>query len=219
MQAIAEGLAGGRGGTALFQDVSFALESGAGLAIVGENGVGKSTLLRILAGLLPAARGTFELRDDEGAVLIAHEHLHYLSHRNAMKRELSVHDNLDFWKSFSDPSGDAGGLSAEAAIAAVELEGIGHLPFGYLSTGQQRRIGVARLLVTRRPLWLLDEPTAALDLRSSRLFAALAEAHLDDGGLLIAATHLPLGVDGVETFDLAMAAVPDTDCDDGEVWM
>ncbi|RWP56704.1 heme ABC exporter ATP-binding protein CcmA, partial [Mesorhizobium sp.] len=111
-----------------------------------------------------------------------------------MKTALSVAENLRFWRDFSG----ADFLSAEEALAMVGLDGIGHLPFGYLSTGQRRRAAIAKLLVSRRPLWLLDEPTAGLDKASEERFGGLMREHLDEGGIIIAATHLPLGLEGAQ---------------------
>ena len=202
MQAAATKLTGRRGDSVLFEDVSFELRGGQALVVTGPNGAGKSTLLRILAGLLPADSGAFSLSADDGADLPVSEFAHYLGHRNAMKRELKVSENLGFWKRFHmSESGE--GLPVDAAIDAVGLTGVAHLPFGYLSAGQQRRIALARLLVAARPLWLLDEPTAALDTRSDRLFADLVRDHLDKGGLAIAATHQPLGLDNVGSLELS----------------
>ena len=202
MQAVATKLTGRRGDSVLFEDVSFALGRGQALVITGPNGAGKSTLLRMLAGLLPADSGTFVLTGDDGAALPVAESAHYLGHRNAMKRELRVSENLGFWKDFQR-SETAEGLSIDAAIEAVELSGVAHLPFGYLSAGQQRRIALARLLVASRPLWLLDEPTAALDRRSDQLFADLVRGHLAQGGMAIAATHQPLGLDDIVSLELS----------------
>lgn len=202
MQAIATKLKGRRGDSVLFEDVGFSLNRGEALVITGPNGAGKSTLLRILAGLLPADSGAFSLRADDGANLPVSEFAHYLGHRNAMKRELRVSENLGFWKSFQKPETGAG-LSVDDAIGAVGLTGVAHLPFGYLSAGQQRRIALARLLVAARPLWLLDEPTAALDKRSDQLFADLVRDHLSGGGLAIAATHQPLGLENIQTLELS----------------
>jgi len=202
MQAVATKLKGRRGDSVLFDDVGFTLGRGEALVITGPNGSGKSTLLRILAGLLAADSGTFSLHGDDGAALPVSEYSHYLGHRNAMKRELKVSENLAFWKSFQ--RGDSGeGLPIDEAIDQVGLTGVAHLPFGYLSAGQQRRIALARLLVSHRPLWLLDEPTAALDKRSDKLFADLVRDHLAAGGLAIAATHQPLGLDTVSSLELS----------------
>ncbi|MCY0092719.1 heme ABC exporter ATP-binding protein CcmA [Hoeflea ulvae] len=202
MQAIATKLKGRRGDSVLFEDVGFSLSRGQALVITGPNGSGKSTLLRLLAGLLAADSGRFLLTGDDGAVLPVPDFAHYLGHRNAMKRELRVAENLAFWKSFhASDSGE--GLSVDAAIDAVGLTGVAHLPFGYLSAGQQRRIALARLLVAARPLWLLDEPTAALDKRSDQLFADLVGDHLKKGGLAIAATHQPLGLHNIQSLELS----------------
>jgi heme ABC exporter, ATP-binding protein CcmA len=210
MQAIARELTGRRGETILFSGVSFALAAGEGLVVSGPNGVGKSTLLRILCGLLPAEAGTFGILGADGIPIAVAEAAHYLGHRNAMKRDLTVAENLGFWKAFQ--SGESGeGLSVAEAIEAVELHGVAHLPFGYLSAGQQRRIALARLLLVRRPLWILDEPTAALDRRSDRLFSDLAAAHLQEGGMMIAATHLPIEIANVKPLELVAHRAADED--------
>ena len=117
---------------------------------------------------------------------------HYLGHLNAMKPALTLQENLSFWRDFC---GDAD-VSVEAALETVGLGAIGDLPYGYLSTGQKRRAAIARLLVSRRPIWLVDEPTAGLDAESARRFSALLADHLGGGGMIVAATHLPLGIDG-----------------------
>ncbi|OCW58972.1 heme ABC exporter ATP-binding protein CcmA [Hoeflea olei] len=215
MRATATKLKGRRGDSVLFDDISFSVGRGEALVVTGPNGAGKSTLLRMLAGLLAADSGSFTLQGDDGADLPVAEFAHYLGHRNAMKRELRVSENLSFWQRFQRPE-DGQGLSVDAAIEAVGLSGVAHLPFGYLSAGQQRRIALARLLVARRPLWLLDEPTAALDSRSDRLFADLVHAHLAEGGLAIAATHQPLGLDRV--IPLELTGIHRAATGAGEVW-
>ncbi|CAH2407043.1 Cytochrome c biogenesis ATP-binding export protein CcmA [Mesorhizobium ventifaucium] len=189
---IAENLGGERGGEAVFSGINFALGKGQALIVTGPNGAGKSTLLRVVAGLLPVAAGRLLIEggaEDFPSVASA---CHYLGHQNAMKTALSVAENLRFWRDFSG----ADFLSAEQALAMVGLDGIGHLPFGYLSTGQRRRAAIAKLLVSRRPLWLLDEPTAGLDKASEERFGELMTKHLDEGGMIVAATHLPLGIEG-----------------------
>ncbi|RWK30896.1 heme ABC exporter ATP-binding protein CcmA [Mesorhizobium sp.] len=194
MRLIAENLGGERGGEAVFSGLNFALGKGQALIVTGPNGAGKSTLLRVVAGLLPVAAGRLLIEggaEDFPSVASA---CHYLGHQNAMKMALSVAENLRFWRDFSG----ADFLSAEQALAMVGLDGIGHLPFGYLSTGQRRRAAIAKLLVSRRPLWLLDEPTAGLDKASEERFGGLMREHLDEGGIIMAATHLPLGLEGAQ---------------------
>ncbi|TIU77435.1 MAG: heme ABC exporter ATP-binding protein CcmA, partial [Mesorhizobium sp.] len=120
---------------------------------------------------------------------------HYLGHLNAMKTALSVEENLGFWRAFQGETG----LSVGQALETVGLDGLGHLPFGYLSTGQRRRASIAKLLVSPRPVWLLDEPTAGLDKASEERFAGLMRGHCREGGIIVAATHLPLGLEGAKT--------------------
>ncbi|MEM5470713.1 heme ABC exporter ATP-binding protein CcmA [Hoeflea sp. AS60] len=215
MQAVATKLKGRRGDSVLFEDIGFTVGRGEALIITGPNGSGKSTLLRILAGLLAADSGEFLLHGDDGTALPISEFAHYLGHRNAMKRELKVSENLDFWKRFQR-SENGEGVSSDEAIEAVGLTGVAHLPFGYLSAGQQRRIALARLLVCKRPLWLLDEPTAALDRRSDQMFADLVRKHLASGGLAIAATHQPLGLENVKTLELS--GIHSAASASGETW-
>jgi heme exporter protein A len=191
MRLIAENLSGERGGETVFCDIGFSLRGGQALLVTGPNGSGKSTLLRVIAGLLPAASGRVHLQDEDGSVSPVAVACHYLGHQNAMKPTLSVTENLAFWRDFC---GDAR-LDIEAALEAVGLGGIGHLPFGYLSTGQRRRTAIARLLVSYRPLWLLDEPTSGLDKASEARLAGLMTAHCEAGGIIVAATHLPLGLE------------------------
>jgi len=196
MRLIAEQLAGERGGEPVFCGVDIALEDGSALIVTGPNGSGKSTLLRVVAGLLPAAGGTVRLEGGGEAFATVAAASHYLGHQNAMKPALTVAENLGFWRDFS-AAADAGfAMSVDAALEAVGLGGIGHLPFGYLSTGQRRRTAIARLLVCHRPVWLLDEPTAGLDRASEMRFAGLMRDHLCSGGIIVAATHLPLGLEG-----------------------
>jgi heme exporter protein A len=192
MRLIAEDLGGERGSQPVFSDVAFSLGAGDALTVTGPNGSGKSTLLRVVAGLLPAAGGNVRLEGGGEAFPTVASAAHYLGHLNAMKPTLTVVENLAFWRDFC---GEAD-VSVDVALETVGLAAIGHLPYGYLSTGQRRRAAIARLLVSRRPLWLLDEPTAGLDAESARQFSALMAAHLAGGGIILAATHLPLGIEG-----------------------
>ncbi|MBW6423976.1 heme ABC exporter ATP-binding protein CcmA [Rhizobium sp. XQZ8] len=196
MRLIAENLSARRGEDLLFQGISFALEAGECLILTGRNGSGKSTLLRVIAGLLRQETGkvTWHSAKAESDMRAA-EACHYLGHRNAMKAELTVAENLSFWKSlFGDFEGGRG-MSVGEAAEAVGLGGIAHLPFGYLSAGQQRRMAFAKLLVSHRPVWILDEPTAALDVTAEEVFTTLIKAHLAEGGIVLAATHQPLGLE------------------------
>lgn len=194
MRLIAESLSGERGGETVFSNVGFSLNEGQALVVTGPNGSGKSTLLRIIAGLLPAAGGRVAFEGGGEAFPTAASACHYLGHQNAMKPTLSVTENLSFWRDFCGETK----LDIEEALEVVGLGGIGHLPFGYLSTGQRRRTAIARLLVSHRPLWLLDEPTAGLDNASAKRFSGLMATYCRDGGVLVAATHLPLGIEAQE---------------------
>lgn len=192
MRLTVDRLGAERGGEEIFSGVGFSLAAGEALLVTGPNGAGKSTLLRVVAGLLPATNGTVALHETAEEPRTVAAASHYLGHANAMKTALTVEENLRFWRDFlGEPH-----LSVQEALETVGLGDIGHLPFGYLSTGQRRRAAIARLLVGYRPVWLLDEPTAGLDKASERQFAALMRAHLEDGGIIVAATHLPLGLEG-----------------------
>ena len=155
MQLVAEKLAGERGGEIVFSDVSFQVGDGQALTITGPNGSGKSTLLRIVAGLLEPAAGVIRLDGSRLEWPTIASAAHYLGHGNSMKPALTVNENLRFWRGFL---GEAH-LDVDEALDMVGLGDLGHLPFGYLSTGQRRRVAIARLVVSYRPLWLLDEPT------------------------------------------------------------
>lgn len=183
-----------RGPRLLIEHASFSLFRGEKIGITGENGSGKSTLLRIVAGLLPPSHGVVRLEDGGEEWPDVMSACHYLGDRNAMKPALTVAENLLFRQQFlGHPF-----LTVEEALDEVGLPSVAALPFGYLSTGQRRRIAIASLLVSHRPVWLLDEPTAGLDLGSERRFSALMQAHLEDGGIIVAATHVPLGIEGAK---------------------
>lgn len=195
MRLIAEDLAARRGEDLIFVNVSFQLAPGEAMVLTGRNGSGKSTLLRVVAGLLRPEKGRVEAVFRDGRESRpAREVSHYLGHRNAMKQELTVIENLGFWQSFLGDVEGGRGRSIEEAADMVGLGGITHLPFGYLSAGQQRRFAMAKLLVAHRPVWILDEPTAALDASADEMFAGLVHEHLAKGGIAIAATHQPLGL-------------------------
>lgn len=190
MRLVADNLGGERGGNLLFNSLCASLTPSQALIITGGNGAGKSTLLRIIAGLLPACQGDVWLETDEGTVGVA-AYSHYLSTHNAMKPSLSVYENLKFWQDFHGiPLYDI-----DEALELVGLYNIDHLPYGYLSTGQKRRVSIATLLCSHRPIWLLDEPTSGLDSRAQAMFAAVMRYHLQKGGMIVAVTHIALGVE------------------------
>jgi heme exporter protein A len=182
-----------RGGREVFSRIDFATAPGEALAVTGPNGSGKTSLLRLIAGLLTMADGSIDLEGGEAELTLS-EQAHYLGHRDALKPALSVLENLSFWRDFlgGEP------FDATGSLAAVGLDHATHLPAAYLSAGQRRRLSVARLLALRRPVWLLDEPTNALDAAGQSLFAGLMQEHLATGGLIVAATHAPLGVPAKE---------------------
>ncbi|KYH02269.1 heme ABC exporter ATP-binding protein CcmA [Bradyrhizobium sp. DOA1] len=193
MQLHGRGLRCVRGGREVFAELDFAAASGEAVAVVGRNGSGKTSLLRLIAGLLVPAGGTIALEGGDGELTLA-EQCHYLGHRDALKPALSVQENLAFWADF------LGGerLDAAESLATVGLDHATHLPAGFLSAGQRRRLSLARLLSVRRPVWLLDEPTNALDVAGQEMFGGLMREHLARGGLIIAATHAPLGIESRE---------------------
>lgn len=192
----ASGLTVRRGERLLFADLSFELKSGGVLLLRGPNGVGKSTLLLALAGIVRPDGGTIE-----GAERTA---LHLLNYQSGLKGRLTVSENLKFWQAMNG----ANGLSVEAALDAVGIGGLGVLEAGYLSSGQLRRLALARLLVSERPIWLLDEPSAALDAEGEALLGRLIDAHRAQGGIAVIATHHDLSladITGVETLVLGAA--------------
>src|SRR5262245_34234202 len=178
-----------RGGRQVFRKLSFAVGAGEALAVTGPNGAGKSSLLRLVAGLVHPAGGRLELAGGDPELSIA-EQAHYLGHQDALKPALTVGENLAFWRRFLGPG------TEKSALGEVGLDGLAHLPAVYLSAGQRRRLSLARLIAVARPIWLLDEPTSALDAAAQTMLAGLMRSHLAGGGLILAATHGPFGLDG-----------------------
>ncbi|CAL8980124.1 Cytochrome c biogenesis ATP-binding export protein CcmA [Rhodoplanes serenus] len=190
MDLIGHDLACVRGQREVFTGLDFRVGAGEALALTGRNGAGKSSLLRLIAGLVRPAAGSVRL-DGGDPELTVPEQAHYLGHLDALKPSLTVTENLGFWIDYL--GGDPARLAT--ALDAVALDDLADLPAGYLSAGQRRRLSIARLVAVARPVWLLDEPTSALDVASQERLAGLMRAHLAGGGLILAATHGPLGLD------------------------
>jgi heme exporter protein A len=189
MQLLCENLACSRGGREVFAGLNFRLSGGEALVVTGRNGAGKSSLLRMIAGLIAVTAGTLALSGGEAEASLA-EQSHYLGHLDALKPSLSVSENLAFWTAYL-----GGGHLAAEALESVGLGALADLPAAYLSAGQRRRLSIARLVAVRRPVWLLDEPTSALDQPSQQKLAELMRGHLATGGMIVAAAHGPIGLD------------------------
>ena len=187
MEFSATNLSVGRAGSAVLADVSFQVRAGRALVLRGPNGIGKTTLLRCIAGLQPAMTGQISV----DAQLVA-----YAAHADGLKSTLTVGENLAFWAAVFGTSNVANAMSAFA------LQPLADRPAAHLSAGQKRRLGLARLLVTGRPVWTLDEPTVSLDADAVQMFAAVVLNHLAAGGSALIATHVNLGLDADE-LDLA----------------
>ena len=190
MQIKADNLACSRGGREVFADLNFSLSGGEALVVTGRNGAGKSSLLRMIAGLVHIAGGRLELDGGEADASIG-EQSHYVGHQDSVKPSLTVGENLKFWAQYL---GAVEG-TIDPALQAVDLAPLADLPAAYLSAGQRRRLSIARLVAVPRPLWLLDEPTSALDVPSQNRLADLMRSHLSGGGMIVAAAHGPIGLE------------------------
>jgi heme exporter protein A len=194
MRLVAKGLSCIRGGRSLFHGLSFSLQAGEAILITGPNGAGKTSLLRMIAGLLTPAAGTIALDDAE----VVGEHCHFVGHFDAVKGALTVAENLAFGSALLGGSG----VPVTAALDRLGIGALKDLPGEVLSAGQRRRLALARLLAAPRPIWLLDEPTAALDAAGQQTLAELMREHRAHGGMVIAATHMQLDLDHAQEISL-----------------
>lgn len=189
MRLEGSGLACVRGGREVFSGLGFALSGGEALLVTGRNGAGKSSLLRMVAGLIRVTGGQLAITGADPEKNIP-EQTHYLGHQDALKPSLTVAENLGFWMRYLGGTG-----TPQTPLAAVGLAGLADLPAAYLSAGQRRRLSIARLVAVNRPIWLLDEPTSALDREAQDTLKGLMQWHLSGGGLIVAAAHGPIGLD------------------------
>jgi heme exporter protein A len=201
MRLIADQVSAMRAGRTVLSGLSFALADGGGLLLTGPNGAGKTTLLRVLAGFLPPSEGEVRLEGaPEGAE--PSEQCHFVGHLPQSKAGLTVRENLAFEAAFLGHDGES---PVESALGRLGLADLGDIRAGYLSAGQRRRLALARLLVADRPIWLLDEPSVSLDRASTTTLAELIAAHRAKGGIVVAATHVPLGLQDTEELKLGGA--------------
>lgn len=191
MQLLISNLTVERGGRRIVSGLTANVGAGEALILTGANGSGKTTVIRAIAGLLPAAEGETRLEgapiDTEMADLI-----HLVGHKDGVKSALSVAENAHFFAAYL--GGASNGAGVDLALTRLGLGGLADVPAAWLSAGQRRRLGLTRLLLAARPLWLLDEPTVSLDASAVATLAAIVSEHLAGGGLVVAATHIPLGV-------------------------
>ncbi len=194
-----------RGGILVLKGVNFTLRSGQALVLRGPNGVGKTTLLRTIAGLQPAEAG--DVSGPEEAIA-------YAGHADGLKASLTVRDNLNFWASAY------GTKDISPALQAFDLTSLLERQAQDLSAGQKRRLGLARMLVTGRSIWIFDEPTVSLDTHNTKLFADMVRKHLASGGIALLATHIDLGLPDAESLDLSsFRALAETDAETDDVFL
>lgn len=215
MNLLAESLVIHRGGRPVVSGLSFRLGAGEAMVLTGPNGAGKTTLIRALAGFLPVTAGTIRLEGGAEDDAIA-EQCHFVGHRDGIKSAFTVRENAQFfaeWLRLAGAAPPPAGATASLgeALARLGLDVLAHVPAGYLSAGQRRRLGLARLLLSWRPVWLLDEPTVSLDTAAVAGLAAIIREHLSRGGMAIAATHIPLGLDVARELRLGAASTAGID--------
>jgi heme exporter protein A len=198
---LARDLCVDRGGRTIVKNINFDLRAGEALVAIGRNGAGKSTLLRAIAGFLPFSSGQLTHTGAEAEPLP--ELCHYVGHADGLKSALTAAENLAFWAHMLARSDETS--SPSSALQRVGLKRLADFPTGYLSAGQKRRVALARLFIAPRPLWILDEPATALDIASQQVLAEAFAEHRAAGGMILAATHAPLGLVDAATLDLGSA--------------
>jgi heme exporter protein A len=198
MTLLANALTCERNGRVIFRELSFEVKNGHCAELRGPNGSGKSSLLRLIAGLLPATAGTLSFRGQEASAIP--QLCHFIAHQDAVKWVLTVSENLEFWSAM------LGGADIAGALSAFALEPLRHEQAAVLSAGQRRRLALSRLFLVKRPLWLLDEPSSALDGASVAILKKHMQAHLAEGGMILSAAHDDLLNLTGETIALGSAA-------------
>lgn len=186
MELLGQDLTCERGGRIVFRNISLSLKPGQLMQLTGPNGSGKSSLLRLIAGLNEAQTGSVTLEGGSEDLSLGQQ-AHYVAHQEPVKAALTVAENLAFWRDF------LGGGDVDDALDAFDLSRLSSYPAGLLSAGQKRRLALARLVLVPRVLWLLDEPTVGLDTANLARLVGVMARQLDRGGMIIAATHVPLG--------------------------
>lgn len=190
-----------RGERTVFHDLDFTISAGGALTLIGPNGSGKSSLLRMMAGLLRPADGRM-LWGEEDALDEIDEHgarLHYVGHHDAVKPVLTAAENIGFWAHLRDRGEDA----VQDALGAFDIKHLYDVPGRFLSAGQKRRVNLARIIAAPAPLWLLDEPTTALDKATIKRLETAMQKHRDAGGMVVLSTHADVDTPGAETLNLA----------------
>ena len=192
-----------RGERLVFTGLNFAVGSGGALVLIGPNGAGKSSLLRMMAGLLKPASGKLLWNDalalddiDEHA-----ENLHYVGHHDAVKPVLSVLENVRFWAGVR--GGDVSEKNILNALDVFDAKHLADVPGRFLSAGQKRRVNLARIIAAPAPLWLLDEPTTALDRASIALLDSAIRKHREGGGIVVLSTHADINIESATVLDIS----------------
>lgn len=200
-----EGLVCVRGERTVFRGLDFNLEAGGALILIGPNGAGKSSLLRLMAGLLKPYDGKL-MWDGEDALDDIDEHgaqLHYVGHHDAVKPVLTAAENIKFWAELRDGDQETTEAALSKALGVFDIKHLYDVPGRFLSAGQKRRVNLARIIAAPAPLWLLDEPTTALDKATIKRLESAIQAHRDGGGMVVLSTHADIDTPGAEVLDVS----------------